>query len=175
MIHLPYCISNSIPSSILHSIFHTAFRLSYLIPYSVLYSILYTVLFFILCSMMCEYDINSIFKSTFHVQPKSGSEVRPICSLLNKFLYESPYTGQFWMLYNTHKKLICCGDAFCHQVANHSNISIIIVVVPQYSSKLDRGDYVVKLQVSDMFCSISTHLCLQYLLNQVRPAQHLVP
>lgn len=46
-------------------------------------------------------------------------------------LYENPYGGQLWLLYDSNKQLLGTGDAFAKN----------------YSVKLDKGDYVIKLQV----------------------------
>ena len=58
-------------------------------------------------------------------------EVRPSAYLLNDLLYECPYGGQLWMLYNSNKQLICAGDSY----------------PKMYSTKLEKGDYTLKLQV----------------------------
>ena len=63
--------------------------------------------------------------------PKSGLEVTPKCPLWSDHLYENAIESQLWLLYDSNKKLVAVGDAF-----------------PQsYSTKLDKGDYVLKMQV----------------------------
>ena len=57
--------------------------------------------------------------------------MKPNAYLLSDLLYENPYGGQLWMLYDTNKQLICCGDAY----------------PKSYSAKLEKGEYTLKLQV----------------------------
>ena len=65
--------------------------------------------------------------------PQSRScEVQPNIALLSDMLYECPFGGQMWMLYNQHKQLVACGDAYPHQ----------------YTSKLEKGEYCLLLQVN---------------------------
>ncbi len=61
-------------------------------------------------------------------------DVRPDAHLISDMLYENPCGGQLWMIYNTHKQLMATGDAY----------------PGQYSVKLDKGDYTLKLQVERM-------------------------
>ena len=50
---------------------------------------------------------------------------------MSDLLYENPYGGQLWMVFNSKKQFVFAGDAY----SKH------------YSSKLDKGDYILKLQV----------------------------
>ena len=64
------------------------------------------------------------------VQNRS-TEVRPNANLLSDMLYENPYGGQLWMLYDSNKQLLGTGDAYAKN----------------YCVKLEKGDYVIRLQV----------------------------
>lgn len=41
-----------------------------------------------------------------------ATEITPNFPLLSNVLYESELESQLWMLYNSHKQLVACGDAF---------------------------------------------------------------
>lgn len=41
-----------------------------------------------------------------------GSEITPNLSLLSDVLYESEFESQLWMLYNSNKQFVACGDAY---------------------------------------------------------------
>ncbi|KAG7205321.1 hypothetical protein KM043_007323 [Ampulex compressa] len=67
---------------------------------------------------------------TFHIA--KATEVTPNAALLSDLLYESEYESQMWMVYDSNKQLICCGDAY------PSKYTI---------GKLEKGDYTLKMQV----------------------------
>lgn len=44
-------------------------------------------------------------------------EVSPNLALLSDMLYESEYESQFWLLYDSNKQLMGCGDAYPSKVS----------------------------------------------------------
>ena len=46
--------------------------------------------------------------------PKA-TEITPNLSLLSEALYESEFISQIWMLYNSHKQFVSCGDAYAQK------------------------------------------------------------
>ncbi|XP_017876642.1 tripeptidyl-peptidase 2 isoform X2 [Ceratina calcarata] len=67
---------------------------------------------------------------TFHCA--KATEVTPNATLLSDLLYESEFESQMWMIYDSNKQLICCGDAYPSKYANQ---------------KLEKGDYTLKIHV----------------------------
>ncbi|XP_020282375.1 tripeptidyl-peptidase 2 isoform X2 [Pseudomyrmex gracilis] len=61
-----------------------------------------------------------------------ATEVTPNAALLSDLLYESEYESQMWMLYDSNKQLIGCGDAYPSKYT-----------IP----KLEKGDYTLKMHV----------------------------
>jgi len=53
---------------------------------------------------------------TFH--SAKATEVTPNAALLSDLLYESEYESQMWMIYDSNKQLICCGDAYPSKVSS---------------------------------------------------------
>ena len=51
--------------------------------------------------------------------------------MLSDVLYESEMESQMWMVYDTNKRLVACGDAY----------------PSKWAVKLDKGDYVVRAHV----------------------------
>ena len=41
-----------------------------------------------------------------------AAEITPNLSLLSDVLYESEFESQLWMLYNSNKQFVACGDAY---------------------------------------------------------------
>ncbi|CAG9800674.1 unnamed protein product [Chironomus riparius] len=68
---------------------------------------------------------------TYNLHLSKAQELSLHAPLFNCILYESEFESQFWMLFDTNKMLIQSGDAY-------SNNTFF---------KLDKGDYVIKLQV----------------------------
>ncbi|XP_076397926.1 tripeptidyl-peptidase 2 isoform X1 [Megachile rotundata] len=67
---------------------------------------------------------------TFHCA--KSTEVTPNAALLSDLLYENEYESQMWMIYDSNKQLICCGDAYPCKYANQ---------------KLEKGDYTLKIHI----------------------------
>uniref|UniRef100_T1IXT2 Tripeptidyl-peptidase 2 n=1 Tax=Strigamia maritima TaxID=126957 RepID=T1IXT2_STRMM len=73
------------------------------------------------------YEIQLIYN--FHIS--KATEVYPSCPLLSDLLYESEYESQLWMLFDCNKQLLLTGDAY----------------PSKYSTKLEKGDYIIRMHV----------------------------
>ncbi len=65
-----------------------------------------------------ERDVLPVNRRVYELQctyvfsvPKAA-EITPNLPWLSDVLYESEFESQLWMLYNSHKQLIACGDAY---------------------------------------------------------------
>lgn len=70
-----------------------------------------------------------ILTYNFHVV--KATEVTPNCKTLSDMLYESEFESQIWFIFDSNKQLMCVGDSDSGK----------------YSPKLEKGEYVLKLQV----------------------------
>lgn len=68
---------------------------------------------------------------TFALQVPKAQEVAVFAPLFNPLLYEAEFESQFWMLFDSNKAMVTCGDA-------HSN---------KVYTKLEKGEYTIKLQL----------------------------
>lgn len=68
---------------------------------------------------------------TYNLNLSKSQEVAFAVPLLTNVLYESEFDSQLWMCFDSNKKLVACGDAY-----SSSNFS-----------KLNKGDYVIRVQV----------------------------
>jgi len=59
----------------------------------------------------------SALELTYNFTKAKAGEIVPDFCLLSSLLYESAYESQLWMLYDSNKQLIDCGDAYTHQVS----------------------------------------------------------
>src|SRR6218665_2522531 len=62
----------------------------------------------------------SAIELTYAFSKTKAGEITIDFSMLSSLLYESEYESQLWMLYNCHKELLRCGDAYVTQVRSSS-------------------------------------------------------
>ncbi|XP_055608253.1 tripeptidyl-peptidase 2 isoform X1 [Uranotaenia lowii] len=68
---------------------------------------------------------------TYNLHLNKAQEIAFYAPLFSTVLYESEFESQFWMVFDSNKMMVGCGDAY-------SNDSYL---------KLEKGDYTIKLQV----------------------------
>ncbi|XP_006813380.1 tripeptidyl-peptidase 2-like, partial [Saccoglossus kowalevskii] len=68
---------------------------------------------------------------TYQFHQSKSAEITPNCPLLSDMLYENDYEGQIWLMFDNNKQYIGAGDAYPNQ----------------YSLKLDKGDYTIRMQI----------------------------
>lgn len=68
---------------------------------------------------------------TYNLNLSKSQEVAFSLPMLTSVLYESEYESQLWMCFDSNKKMVSCGDAYS---ANNY-------------AKLNKGDYVIRMQV----------------------------
>ena len=49
---------------------------------------------------------------TYNFSVSKATEIVPDLTLLSDVLYESEFEAQLWMLYNSQKQFVACGDAY---------------------------------------------------------------
>jgi tripeptidyl-peptidase-2 len=54
------------------------------------------------------YELQNIYAFS----ASKAAEITPNFPWLSGVLYESEFESQMWMLYNSHKQLVTCGDAY---------------------------------------------------------------
>lgn len=92
---------------------------------------------------------------TYNLNLSKPYEAALHAPLFSSVLYESEFESQFWMLFDSNKMMVACGDAY-----SYSNYV-----------KLEKGDYVIRMQVrhekKDLLEKISdaTILCSIKLAN----------
>ena len=67
----------------------------------------------------------SALELTYNFSKAKPGEIVPDLCLLSSLLYESTYESQLWMLYDSNKQLIDCGDAYTHQVSARSTACLL--------------------------------------------------
>ena len=68
---------------------------------------------------------------TYNFSIGKGAEITPNLSLLSDVLYESEFESQLWMLYNSNKQFVACGDAY----------------PSRWSVKVEKDDYILRAHV----------------------------
>lgn len=70
---------------------------------------------------------------TYQFALSKATELTIVCPFLSNYLYDSPFESQLWLIFNSNKQFMLGGDAFAHK--------------QKKLAKLEKGDYVVKLQI----------------------------
>ncbi|XP_031554866.1 tripeptidyl-peptidase 2-like [Actinia tenebrosa] len=97
---------------------------------------------------------------TYSFSQSRAAEIQINAVYLSELLYDSEYESQLWMLYDSNKRRVNCGDAFPNR----------------YTAKVEKGDYTLKFQIrhdkkeqleklKDMVVLIETKLTLTVSLD----------
>ncbi|XP_077987332.1 tripeptidyl-peptidase 2-like [Glandiceps talaboti] len=68
---------------------------------------------------------------TYHFHQSKSAEITPNSPLLSDTLYENEYESQIWLVFDNNKQFIGAGDAYPNQ----------------YTLKLEKGDYTIRMQI----------------------------
>lgn len=68
---------------------------------------------------------------TYTLNVAKPMEVAIYAPIFNSVLYESEYESQLWMIFDSNKHMVACGDANSHT----------------FYTKLDKGEYTIRLQI----------------------------